>query len=57
MNPRIHTTLAGTANPDNVTRNVRWTEEPMDQELLDGIQVILAPIKDQTWTLGRPENN
>jgi L-galactose dehydrogenase len=57
MNPRIHTTLAGTANPDNVTRNVRWIEEPIDRELLDGVRAILAPIKDQTWTLGRPENN
>lgn len=37
--PEIATTLVGTANPDNIRRNVAYAEEPIDQELLDQVLV------------------
>ena len=56
-NPDIATTLVGTANPDNIIKNVKWLEAPVDNELLAEVQSILAPIHNKTWLYGRPENN
>jgi L-galactose dehydrogenase len=56
-NPRIATTVVGTANPENIKKNVQWIEEPVDRKLITEVQEILASIKDQTWIVGRPENN
>lgn len=56
-NPDIATTLVGIANPADITVNVRSIEEPIDEELLAEVQAILAPIHNQTWMSGRPENN
>ncbi len=56
-NPDIHTTLIGTANPDNMRRNVEWLSAPYDEALVASVLEILEPIKDQTWQMGRPENN
>jgi L-galactose dehydrogenase len=54
--PDLATTLVGTASPENVVKNVRWVEEPMDRELLAQVMQTLAPIHNQTWPSGRPEN-
>lgn len=51
------TTLVGIANPEQIKTNVQWMHEPIDQELLSAVQAILAPIHNQTWPSGRPENN
>jgi len=56
-NPEIATTLVGTASGTNIRNNVSWLEEPIDEELLDGVLEILNPIADKTWIVGRPENN
>jgi L-galactose dehydrogenase len=56
-NPDLATTLVGTASPDNLTKNVRWLEEPVNDALMNKVQTILAPIHNQTWPSGRPENN
>jgi L-galactose dehydrogenase len=56
-NPDIATTLVGTANPENILKNVKWLEAPIDNELLTEVQSILAPIHNKTWLYGRPENN
>jgi len=56
-NPRIATTVVGTANPENIKKNVRWIAEPVDNKLLAKVQEMLASIKDQTWIVGKPENN
>jgi L-galactose dehydrogenase len=55
--PRIPTTILGTANPSNVERNLRTIAEPIDRELLSQVQAILAPVHNLTWPSGRPENN
>jgi L-galactose dehydrogenase len=56
-NPDLSTTLVGTANPEHLRQNVEWLETPMDYELLAEVQAILAPIRNETWLYGRPENN
>lgn len=56
-NPAIATTLVGTADPTNLEKNVTWISEPLDETLLEKVTEILRPIKDQTWIVGRPENN
>ena len=56
-NPEITTTLVGTADPCNLRRNLDWIEEPFNEALAAEVQQILSPIQDQTWVVGRPENN
>lgn len=56
-NPAIHTTLVGSANPENMRRNVEWVESSLDAQALATVQALLAPIHNQTWLSGRPENN
>lgn len=56
-NEDIATTLVGTASPANIEKNVRWSEEPLDEQLLSEVLAILEPIQGETWISGRPENN
>jgi len=56
-NERIPTTLVSTANPDNIRRNAKWTEEPVNEELLNEILGILQPVHDKTWISGLPQYN
>lgn len=57
QNPDIATTLVGTANPENIKRNSKWINEPIDEELLNNVLDILKPIHNKIWQQGRPENN
>jgi L-galactose dehydrogenase len=54
--PQIATTLIGTANPDNIRKNVQWAEEEPDFELIGRLLEILRPIHNHNFTRGRPEN-
>lgn len=56
-NERIPTTLVSTANPDNIRKNIEWTDEPLNEELLREVQAILAPIHNRSWVSGRDEYN
>ena len=53
--PGIHTTLVGTANPENMQRNLDWIEAPPDETLLAEVRKILKPVRNLTWIMGRPE--
>jgi L-galactose dehydrogenase len=55
--PGIHTTLVGTASPENLRKNVDWIESPTDEALLVEVRSILKPVLNKTWASGRPENN
>jgi len=55
--PRVATTLVGTASPENIASNVAWAAEPIDQRLLNEVLEILKPVHNVTWPQGRPENN
>ena len=56
-NPAVQTTLVGMADLAVLQKNIDYIETPLDQSLLIEVQKILAPIKNQTWPSGRPENN
>ncbi len=50
-------TIVGSASVANMTRNVEWTAQPLDGELVGELQAVLAPVLDTAWPSGRPENN
>jgi L-galactose dehydrogenase len=54
---RIATTLVGTSSAAIITKNARWIEEPLNEQLLAQVRTILRPIQDETWIVGKPENN
>lgn len=56
-NPDITTTIAGSANPDNIRNWVRWVTEPMDRQLLAEVTEIFQPVKNIGHLEGLPENN
>jgi L-galactose dehydrogenase len=56
-NPDITTTIAGSANPDNIRKWVQWANEPIDAKLLADIQAIFQPVKNIGHVEGLPENN
>lgn len=51
------TTIAGSANPDNIRKWAEWLEQPIDRALLDEVLAIFAPVKDIGHAEGLPENN
>lgn len=54
--PRIATTLVGSANPDNMRRNIAYANEAPDWEAIGKVREILAPIHNHNFTRGLPEN-
>lgn len=56
-NPDITTTVAGSANPQNIRNWAKWAMEPMDAELLREVQAIFAPVKNMGHVEGLPKNN
>ncbi len=56
-NPDIATTVAGSANPENIRNWSRWLDEPADQELLRQVQEIFSPVKNIGHREGLPQNN
>ena len=56
-NPAIATTIAGSANPENIRNWAKWIAEPLDEELLAAVQAIFAPVKNIGHAEGLAENN
>ncbi len=54
--PGIATTLVGSANPENIRRNIAHASEPADPGLLNRVLDLLRPIHNHNFTRGRPEN-
>ena len=55
--PDITTTIAGSANPQNIRNWARWAAEPLDAQLLAEVQAIFAPVKNLGHTEGLAKNN
>lgn len=55
--PDITTTIAGSANPENIRKWAKWIEEPLDQELLAEVLGIFKPVKNIGHVEGLLENN
>lgn len=56
-NPDISTTIAGSANPDNIRNWSKWIAEPIEQELMAEVLAIFQPVKNIGHTEGLPQNN
>jgi aryl-alcohol dehydrogenase-like predicted oxidoreductase len=56
-NADIATTIAGSANPENIRNWARWLQQPLDRELLEGVQRIFKPVKNIGHVEGLPKNN
>jgi L-galactose dehydrogenase len=56
-NPDMTTTIAGSANPDNVRNWAKWVAEPLDQQLLAEVLEIFKPVKNIGHIEGLSENN
>ena len=56
VNPKIHSTLVDTENPDNIRKNIDCLTSTYDVDLLAEVQKMLKPIHNRTWINGRPEN-
>ncbi len=55
--PDITTTIAGSANPENIRRWVDWIRQPIDSDLLREVQSLFAGVKNIGHREGLPENN
>ena len=55
-NEDLSTCIVGSANPENVRNWVKWSEQPLDQGLLNEVLTILQPIHNWFYIEGRPEN-
>ena len=56
-NPDIATTIAGSANPENIQKWGQWAAEPLDQQLLEEVLEIFKPVRNLGHTEGLAENN
>ena len=55
--PDITTTVAGSANPDNIRNWAKWVEEPLDTALLAEVLEIFKPVKNLGHIEGLSKNN
>ena len=55
--PGIATTIAGSANPNNITKWAEWLAKPIDRDRLNQVLAIFEPVKDLGHKEGLPENN
>jgi len=56
-NPDLTTTIAGSANPENIRNWAKWAAEPIDQQLLSEVQAIFKPVKNLGHAEGLAKNN
>lgn len=55
-NPNMDTTLVSMKDRHRLEMNIRCVEEPINEELLAQVLAIFAPVHNQSWPSGRPEN-
>ncbi len=55
--PDIATTVAGSANPNNIRNWAKWLAEPIDETLLKDVLAIFEPVKNLGHLEGLKENN
>ena len=53
----IATTIAGSANPDNIRKWSRWLSEPIDTGLMEEVRALFAPVHNLGHVEGLIENN
>jgi aryl-alcohol dehydrogenase-like predicted oxidoreductase len=53
----IATTIAGSANPENIRNWAKWVAEPVDEQLLTEVREIFRPVRNIGHLEGLPKNN
>ena len=56
-NTDMTTTIAGSANPNNIRKWVQWLESPVDTALMSEVIAIFEPVRNVGHSEGLPENN
>ena len=56
-NPAFASCVTGSANPERVAQWCDWLQEPLDEQLVQEVKEILAPIHNWVYVEGLPENN
>jgi aryl-alcohol dehydrogenase-like predicted oxidoreductase len=56
-NPDIATTIAGSANPENIRHWAAWLQQPIDADMMAEVHALFAPVKNIGHTEGLAENN
>jgi aryl-alcohol dehydrogenase-like predicted oxidoreductase len=56
-NPDITTTIAGSANPENIRNWAKWAAGPIDSQLLAEVQAIFKPVRNLGHAEGLAKNN
>ncbi len=56
-NPDITTTIAGSANPENIRKWAEWAAQPIDETLLREVQALFAPVRNLGHQEGLARNN
>jgi L-galactose dehydrogenase len=54
--PGVATTVVGTASAEHLRDLAAGLREPLDEELLGEVLAILEPVRNVSWSTGRPEN-
>jgi L-galactose dehydrogenase len=55
--PDIASTIIGMCDTLNVSKNIKALETQIPKELLEEIEILVAPVKNSMWFEGMPENN
>ena len=55
--PDIASTIIGMCDTVNVSNNIKALETQIPKELLEEIEILVAPVKNSMWFEGMPENN
>jgi len=55
--PDLATTIAGSANPNNIRRWAEWLQKPIDPHLMSEVLKIFESVKNVGHLEGLPENN
>lgn len=50
--PRIASTITGTAKADELKRNLEAWKTPIDESLLSAVRELLEPVRNRTWPSG-----
>lgn len=45
----IPTTMFSSSNPVSVLKNIQWSNEPLNRELLEKVQQVLSPVLNKQW--------
>jgi aryl-alcohol dehydrogenase-like predicted oxidoreductase len=53
----IASTVAGSANPENIKKWAEWLAEPIDEDILAEVRAIFEPVMNIGHVEGLPENN